>query len=295
MLKAAVIKRNCRGERRKMAAYVNNKFLSKWFFGNDIVKQQNISAFKYLCLDVSNGRVLQTKLLPFTLSIYIYIYIYAFFHGATAPSGPGHHYQSFTITLRHITLGRTPLDEWSARRKDLHPDNTKPSQEAAIYVSGRIRTYSHKKPEHPQTHVLDRVVIGVSRNIIHIMLKILEVILELICQLLACIAGYILSAVGVHCGLHTVSCWRALRVTYDKCAKIGIGYTRDNMASDLDSRARVNNFNMSGHIRLPRFPRLGAIMIDFSKAFDLVSHDQLLKKLQPRAWIQGWSYGLGNF
>jgi hypothetical protein len=25
---------------------------------------------------------------------------------------------SFTITLRHTTLGRTPLDEWSARRRD---------------------------------------------------------------------------------------------------------------------------------------------------------------------------------
>jgi len=23
------------------------------------------------------------------------------------------------ITLRHITLGRTPLDEWSARNRDL--------------------------------------------------------------------------------------------------------------------------------------------------------------------------------
>jgi hypothetical protein len=33
-------------------------------------------------------------------------------HGATAPSGPGPpHYRGFTITLRHITLGRTPLDE----------------------------------------------------------------------------------------------------------------------------------------------------------------------------------------
>jgi len=26
----------------------------------------------------------------------------------------------FTITLRHTTLGRTPLDEWSARRRDLY-------------------------------------------------------------------------------------------------------------------------------------------------------------------------------
>jgi len=40
--------------------------------------------------------------------------------------------------------------------------------------------------------------------------------------------------------------------------------------------------------------RLAAIIIDFSKAFDLVRHDRLLKKSQPRAWIQGWSYGLWN-
>jgi hypothetical protein len=32
-------------------------------------------------------------------------------HGATAPSVPGPpHYRGFTITLRHTTLGRTPLD-----------------------------------------------------------------------------------------------------------------------------------------------------------------------------------------
>jgi hypothetical protein len=45
---------------------------------------------------------------------YIYIrniYIYIFL-GATAPGGPGPpHCQGFTITLRHTTLGRTPLDE----------------------------------------------------------------------------------------------------------------------------------------------------------------------------------------
>jgi hypothetical protein len=33
-------------------------------------------------------------------------------HDTTAPCGPGPpHYRDFTITLRHTTLGRTPLDE----------------------------------------------------------------------------------------------------------------------------------------------------------------------------------------
>jgi len=41
--------------------------------------------------------------------------------GATAPSGPGPpHYRGFTITLRHTTRCRTPLDEWSARRRNLY-------------------------------------------------------------------------------------------------------------------------------------------------------------------------------
>ena len=40
---------------------------------------------------------------------------------ATAPSGPGPpHYRGFAIALKHPTLGRTPLDEWSARRCDLN-------------------------------------------------------------------------------------------------------------------------------------------------------------------------------
>jgi len=29
------------------------------------------------------------------------------------------HYRGFTITLRHTTVGRTPLDKWPARNRDL--------------------------------------------------------------------------------------------------------------------------------------------------------------------------------
>jgi hypothetical protein len=39
-------------------------------------------------------------------------------HGATTTSGPRPHYRSFTITLRHTALGRTTLDEGSARYID---------------------------------------------------------------------------------------------------------------------------------------------------------------------------------
>jgi len=42
------------------------------------------------------------------------------FNGATAPSEPGPpHHLGFTMTLRHTTVGRTPIGEWSARRRDL--------------------------------------------------------------------------------------------------------------------------------------------------------------------------------
>jgi hypothetical protein len=52
------------------------------------------------------------------MDIHIYIYIS---NGAATPSGPGPpHCWGFTITLRHTTLGRTPLDEWSARRTELY-------------------------------------------------------------------------------------------------------------------------------------------------------------------------------
>jgi hypothetical protein len=44
-----------------------------------------------------------------------------FFHDAIASNGPGLPlYVSFTITLRHTTLGRTPLDEWSAPRRAVY-------------------------------------------------------------------------------------------------------------------------------------------------------------------------------
>ena len=47
--------------------------------------------------------------------------VLTFFYGATTPSESVFpHYRGYTITLRHTTLGRTPLEEWSARCTGLY-------------------------------------------------------------------------------------------------------------------------------------------------------------------------------
>jgi len=44
-----------------------------------------------------------------------------FVNGKTTPSGPGLlHYSGFMNIFRHSTIGRTPLDEWSGRRRDVY-------------------------------------------------------------------------------------------------------------------------------------------------------------------------------
>jgi len=45
-------------------------------------------------------------------------------------------------TQRRITVGRTPLDEWSARRRDLYLTTRKHSQQTNIHVPGGIRTHN---------------------------------------------------------------------------------------------------------------------------------------------------------
>jgi hypothetical protein len=79
-----------------------------------------------------------------------------FFHTAAALSGPGSpHYRGFTITLRHTTLGRTPLDEWSVLRRDLylitHNTHNRHTSMPPAGLEPEIPA-----SERPQTHALDR-------------------------------------------------------------------------------------------------------------------------------------------
>jgi hypothetical protein len=77
------------------------------------------------------------------------------------PSGTGPpHYRSFTITLRNTTLGRTPLKEWSASRRNLYMTtrNTHMRQTSPAEFETTIPAR-----ERPQTHALDPAANGIGR------------------------------------------------------------------------------------------------------------------------------------
>jgi hypothetical protein len=80
------------------------------------------------------------------------------FHEAgdhSAPVSP--HYRRFTITLRHTTLGRTPMEELSTRRRDLyltthtltrdrHPCPRRDPNQQSQQASGHILNPSIARP-----------------------------------------------------------------------------------------------------------------------------------------------------
>jgi hypothetical protein len=88
--------------------------------------------------------------------------LFFFPHGVTARNGPvPPHYRGFTITLTHTTIGRTPPDEWSARRRDLYltTHNTRKRQ-TSMPLAGFELTITAS--ERPQTHGLDCAAAGIG-------------------------------------------------------------------------------------------------------------------------------------
>ena len=66
-----------------------------------------------------------------------------FFWLHSPPSGPGPpHWRGFWITQRRITVGRTPLDEGSARHRDLYLTTHNTHNRRNIHASGGIRTHN---------------------------------------------------------------------------------------------------------------------------------------------------------
>jgi hypothetical protein len=82
--------------------------------------------------------------------------VYFLLQGATTPSGPGPpHCRGFTITIRHTTLGRAPLGEWSARRKDLCLTTHNAHKRQTSMPVTRFKP-TIPASERLQTHALDR-------------------------------------------------------------------------------------------------------------------------------------------
>jgi hypothetical protein len=74
------------------------------------------------------------------------LFHYFFFRDATAASWPGPVYRwCFKTTFRHTTFSRTPLDEWSALRRNIYP-TIHHSQEIDLYTPGGTRTRNPSKP-----------------------------------------------------------------------------------------------------------------------------------------------------
>jgi hypothetical protein len=65
------------------------------------------------------------------------------------------YYRGFMITLRHITLGRTSLDEWSARRRELYL-TTHNTHETDIHAPRGIRTRNPRKRAAANPHLRPR-------------------------------------------------------------------------------------------------------------------------------------------
>jgi hypothetical protein len=69
--------------------------------------------------------------------------------------------RGFTITLWHTTFGRTPLGEWSARRRDLYLTRNKILKRQTAMPPGGIEP-AIPANERPKTHALDRAASGIG-------------------------------------------------------------------------------------------------------------------------------------
>ena len=89
-----------------------------------------------------------------------WIFVY-FVPWRNSPSGPRPYYRGFKITLRHTRVGRTPLDEWSDRRRDLYL-TTHSTDERQISMPPAGFEPTTPASERSQTHALDLAAAGIG-------------------------------------------------------------------------------------------------------------------------------------
>jgi hypothetical protein len=75
-----------------------------------------------------------------------------FFYNRSGPRPPN--FRGLVITLRHTKLGRTPLDEWSARRRDLYLTTQNTHKRQTFMLPAGFEP-TIPASEQPQNHALD--------------------------------------------------------------------------------------------------------------------------------------------
>jgi hypothetical protein len=85
--------------------------------------------------------------------------LFLWFHIPSRPRPP--HYCGSEITLRHSILGRTPVDEWSDRRRDLYLTTHNTHDRQTSMPSAGFQPAIWER-ERPQTHALDGAVTGIG-------------------------------------------------------------------------------------------------------------------------------------
>jgi hypothetical protein len=73
-------------------------------------------------------------------------------------------FRGFEIILRHTTFGRTPLDEWSARRKGLYLTTHDIHQGQSLMPQARFEPATPAS-EVPQTYVSEYAATGIGLQI----------------------------------------------------------------------------------------------------------------------------------
>jgi hypothetical protein len=91
-------------------------------------------------------QLVQTAILAFSFTIN-FVTLIKIFSWLDSPSGPRHpHSWGYKVTFTHPTFGRTPLDEWSARRRHLYLTTyTTIPRDTHIHAPGRIRSRNPSK------------------------------------------------------------------------------------------------------------------------------------------------------
>jgi hypothetical protein len=85
------------------------------------------------------------------------------FHVQQCVVGRSPQYRGFAITLRHITHGRTPLDEWSAQHRNLYLTTHNNHRRQASMTPAGLEPAVPASVS-PHTHALDRAPTAIGEK-----------------------------------------------------------------------------------------------------------------------------------